>query len=150
KLRVREMEAMAEGTTSGATLAKPDDLAELQRLAIYPAGREIELEYISHKTLAKFSGTTGMPQCFTMLNRAYYLAPAPDGEYSYTALYYLPVPPLETHSRNWLLTAAPDVCLYGALLEAAPYVRDDKRVAMWADGFNAAIAELTAANDRIP
>jgi hypothetical protein len=32
---------------------------------------------------------------------------------------------------NWLFTAHPDVYLYGALMEAAPYLHDDARVPIW-------------------
>ena len=32
---------------------------------------------------------------------------------------------------NWLLTSHPDVYLYGTLMEAAPYLKDDERVVIW-------------------
>ena len=43
---------------------------------------------------------------------------------------------------NYLLTNYPDVYLYGALLESAPYIRDDSRLALWQDRFDRAINEV--------
>lgn len=43
---------------------------------------------------------------------------------------------------NYILTSYPDVYLYGALLESAPYVRDDERLGMWQDRFDRAINEV--------
>ena len=46
------------------------------------------------------------------------------------------------NSTNWLLTAHPDAYLYGALLEAAPYLLDDSRLAMWATALEKVLAEI--------
>ena len=32
---------------------------------------------------------------------------------------------------NWLITNAPDLCLYGSLIAAEPYLKDDKRLSLW-------------------
>lgn len=50
--------------------------------------------------------------------------------------------------NNWLLRDYPSAYLYGALLEAAPYLRDDERIAVWAAGLSQALDFLTAAGDR--
>lgn len=39
--------------------------------------------------------------------------------------------PLRTTDPNWLLTAHPDIYLYASLVESAPFIRDDERVALW-------------------
>lgn len=43
---------------------------------------------------------------------------------------------------NWLLTADPDVYLYGALLEAQPYLQDDARIATWAQIFEKVLSDI--------
>lgn len=59
---------------------------------------------------------------------SYYSA---DADISMT--YYAKVPALSvSNSTNWLLTKAPMVYLYGSLLQAAPYLGDDARIATWA------------------
>jgi len=46
------------------------------------------------------------------------------------------------NETNWLLTLAPDVYLYGALLEAAPYTQNDNRIQVWGAGFSSALDSL--------
>lgn len=53
--------------------------------------------------------------------------------------------PLSTGSpTSTLLTEAPDLYVYGALLEAAPYLKNDDRVAMWEAKFTKALDEYNA------
>ena len=47
---------------------------------------------------------------------------------------------------NWLLTAAPDVYLYGSLMQSAPYLKDDARVAVWGGLYAEAVARLEREN----
>lgn len=48
----------------------------------------------------------------------------------------------DSNTTNWLLTAHPDAYLYGALLEAAPYLLDDSRLAMWATALEKVLGEI--------
>ena len=43
---------------------------------------------------------------------------------------------------NWLLTKHPDVYLYGALLESAPYTKEDERINVWGAGLTTVIDGL--------
>jgi hypothetical protein len=47
-----------------------------------------------------------------------------------------------SNTTNWLLTLAPDLYLYGALLESAPYIKEDGRIQTWALGFSNALDGL--------
>lgn len=49
---------------------------------------------------------------------------------------------LMTTDPNWLLTAHPDVYLYGTLVESAPYLKDDARVAVWEQRYQDAVAGI--------
>jgi hypothetical protein len=51
-----------------------------------------------------------------------------------------------------VLTNAPRVYYYGALMEAAAHLKNDKRVPMWAGMLEAAIREVEVADsgDRFP
>lgn len=46
------------------------------------------------------------------------------------------------NATNWILTDYPDVYLYGALMEAAPYLAEDERTGVWAQLYGAAVATL--------
>ncbi|MCE2482978.1 MAG: hypothetical protein J4F33_08875 [Alphaproteobacteria bacterium] len=61
--------------------------------------------------------------------------------------FYRPFPALAADGdSDWLLANAPEVHLYGVLLESAPYLRSDERLAMWATLYNGAIDGLMAAD----
>lgn len=43
---------------------------------------------------------------------------------------------------NWVLREHPDAYLYGALMQAAPFLRDDERVGVWGSFFGEAINSI--------
>lgn len=47
-----------------------------------------------------------------------------------------------TVACNWLLREHPDVYLYGALMQAAPFLRDDERIPVWSRFFSSAIDSI--------
>jgi hypothetical protein len=47
-----------------------------------------------------------------------------------------------TNLTEQMLTNNPDIYLYGALLEAEPFIMNDERVSLWALGFEKAVASL--------
>lgn len=47
----------------------------------------------------------------------------------------------DTVDVNWFITAAPQMLLYGAILNAESYLKDDERLPMWQQRFQAAEAE---------
>jgi hypothetical protein len=52
-------------------------------------------------------------------------------------VYYALLPALgASNTTNWFITNAPEVLLYGALLQAAPFIKSDERLPIWADLFN--------------
>jgi len=48
----------------------------------------------------------------------------------------------DINNTNWLTTFAPDILLYGALLEAEPFIMNDARIGLWKQGFDQAVADL--------
>jgi len=53
----------------------------------------------------------------------------------------------DSNADNWLLRDAPDVYLYGALIQSAPYLNDDARAETWASLYSTAIQSLQRASD---
>jgi hypothetical protein len=43
---------------------------------------------------------------------------------------------------NWLLRSHPDAYLYGSLMQAAPFLRDDERIPVWGQFFSNAINSI--------
>jgi hypothetical protein len=58
----------------------------------------------------------------------WYLAPTPDDDYSFEVLYYERLSPLSsTNQTNWLTQNAPTAMLFGTLLQAMPFLKNDQR-----------------------
>ena len=58
----------------------------------------------------------------------WYLAPTPDQAYDFEVLYYERIAPLSsTNQTNWLTQYAPNAMLYGTLLQAMPFLKNDAR-----------------------
>lgn len=71
------------------------------------------------------------------------LAPTPDAEYPMEVLYYeLPALLDDTNQTNWLTEYAPQLLLYGTLLEATPFLKNDERINTWQSMYDRAAAML--------
>ena len=58
----------------------------------------------------------------------WYLAPTPSTDYSFEVLYYERISPLSsTNQTNWLTQNAPNAMLFGTLLQAMPFLKNDQR-----------------------
>lgn len=71
------------------------------------------------------------------------VAPTPDAAYPFEVLYY-ELPPLldESTQTNWLTEYAPQLLLYGTLLEATPFLKNDERIGTWQQYYDRAAAML--------
>ena len=60
------------------------------------------------------------------------IAPTPADAYTFEVLYYERVQPLDVSNQtNWFTEYAPQAMLYGSLLQAMPFLKNDERMAMW-------------------
>jgi hypothetical protein len=89
----------------------------------------------------------GVPIWFALFANEIELCPTPDFAYTVEMVYRTLIPPLGVNLSNWLLTMAPDAYLYGALMEAAPYLHDDDRIAVWASGVQSALDDINKLSD---
>jgi len=87
---------------------------------------------------------TSQPLFYSDYDYSHWLiAPTPDAEYPFEVLYY-ELPPLldEAVQTNWLTEYAPQLLLYGALLEATPFLKNDERIPVWQNMYDRAAAML--------
>ena len=72
-----------------------------------------------------------------------------DGD-AYTLTYWQEVPDLASSpmNRNWLIQREPGLYLYGALIEASPYLQDDARTTVWVQQYQSILAGMQAEDDR--
>jgi hypothetical protein len=150
ELRVREMISQATGTISTQTIQIPGDFVEVLRLTL-DTSADMPLEYrpVEDSEIRVAGSTSGQPSWFSVIGSNLKLYPIPDGSYDYTLDYYATIPALsDTNTTNWLLEKAPDIYLFGALSEAAPFLMDDARVPFWESRFQAAKRSLNSAEIR--
>lgn len=73
----------------------------------------------------------------------WFIAPTPDAAYSFEALCYTRLQPLDSNNQtNWLTQNAPNAMLFGTLKQTAPFLKDDARLAVWSGLFDSALAAL--------
>ena len=71
------------------------------------------------------------------------IAPTPDDDYAYEVLYYERVQPLDSSNQtNWFTQYAPQALLYGSLLQAMPFLKNDDRIPMWQQQYTAIVNTL--------
>ena len=71
------------------------------------------------------------------------IAPTPAAAYDFEVLYYERVQPLDSSNQtNWFTIYAPQAMLYGSLLQAMPFLKNDERMGMWKAEYDLIIATL--------
>lgn len=86
----------------------------------------------------------GEPEFYADYNYSHWLIlPPPTVAQPLEVLYYA-LPPLldETVQTNWLTEYAPQLLLYGTLLEATPFLKNDERIGVWQDFYDRAAAMI--------
>ena len=150
-LRTRQMIVRATASITTEYSAVPNDFLEVKSFKldtnpVTPLGFET---IDSMDTLAVTYRSASKPIFFTVVGEQFRYLPEPDTAYTGELIYYAKLSKLSTaNTTNFLLTAAPDVYLYGALMQAAPYLQDDARITVWASMYRAGLEEVTKADDR--
>lgn len=76
------------------------------------------------------------------------IAPTPSDDYAIEILYYEKIQPLDaTNQTNWFTINAPQAMLYGTLLQAMPFLKNDSRVQLWQALYDRAVQTLKLEND---
>jgi len=75
----------------------------------------------------------------------WFVAPTPTLAYDFEVLYYERIQPLDSSNQtNWFTVYAPQALLYGALLQAMPFLKNDERTPVWQAQYNTIMQTLTA------
>jgi len=145
-LRLRMMEAKYTASTVGAqrNYALPTGYLQMRNFQLNTSPITT-LSYVSPEIFDRLWGgsTGGTPQFYTILANEIQLGPIPASVQTMEMLFYKKITALSgTNQTEQMLTDNPDIYLYGALLEAEPFIMNDERVALWAKGFAQAVADL--------
>jgi hypothetical protein len=151
-LRTRQMIVRANASFDAQYGAVPADFLETKSLKLTSTNPQTPLEFLSIDALdnkaSEYTGS-GKPRFFGVVGGQFRLVPVPDATYTTELTYYAKLTKLSsTVTTNWLLASSPDIYLYGALLQAAPYLQDDARIQVWSSLYDRAMSELQTADDR--
>ena len=154
-LRIREMEtsvsfASVIGTNDYGIKANIPRMMEIRevKLAITP---KKTLDYLAPDVLTDLweGDANGVPRAYTLSGDNFRIAPAPDSTnaQNLTIVYYKQQD-IATDTTSDLLSRHSDIYLYGSLLQAVPFLKEDNRVALWRELYEAAVIAATGGDLR--
>ena len=133
---------------AGRYTTLPTDTLEIIRIVV-DLTPVIVLEYLTPEEISErriVMSSTGKPYYFTTIGGAtnqLEVLPSPDSTYTSSIVYYTRIAALsDSATSNWLLAAHPDIYLFGTLVEAEPYLKNDERMPMWTARLDKALNAL--------
>jgi hypothetical protein len=146
RMEKRSYTSANTATTEPEFISLPSDFQTMRRIRLSGVTGKPQLENVSQQQAnalrTEYENISAQPWYFTIQGDEIELIPTPNEDYEIEMVYRANIPALASNSTNWLLTLAPDAYLYGALLESAPYIKDDGRIQVWALGLSNAIDSL--------
>ena len=151
-LRLRAMETTVSDTTPSGSKEDALPTSYLQMREIHlTTSPVISLAYITPEIMYRIraGSNNGKPNAYTIVGDNILFGPPPDAGYGYSMTYYKAFDALGDDTQtNWLILNAPDLYLYGTLLQAEPFLMNDVRVPLWERGVRQVINDLQEQDDR--
>lgn len=151
RLRIRMMEADVSLTTVAgtATVSLPTGFKKARYLYI-DGDPDNALTYRTPEQLTiEYPGNwRGKPRAFTLVGDKIKFGPVPDSAYTVLGTSWNAITALsDAAPTNSMLTANPDLYLYGTLLQAAPYLGQDARINVWSGFFLQILDDIQIEDD---
>ena len=151
-LRLRSMEAKysADTVAGQRNLALPASYIQMRNFQVNTSPLTT-LSYVTPEIYDRVWGgsTSGTPKFYTILANEVSFGPIPATIMEVEMLFYKKFDNLASattsgypDSINWLLTNAPDIYLYGTMLEAEPFIMNDERVPLWGQALQQGVSDL--------
>jgi hypothetical protein len=136
-------------TASQPIINKPARWHKTVSMNVTVAGKRYPVLLRKYEYLREYApdpADTGVPKYYADYDYTHWLvAPTPADDYAFEVLYYERVQPLDSSNQtNWFTIYAPQALLYGSLLQAMPYLKNDDRMAMWQQQYDLIINTLKA------
>lgn len=146
-LRIPAMQTQETGSITNSSIAFPTRFLEPIRLAASSGGFSWSLGYVSPERFSELESSASTPTKYTYLNNA--IKTAGTGAASYTLDYYQAFASLSADlDTNWVLTNAPGIYLYAALIESAPFLGDTPTLVGWLAALRSSIAAVNQSTKR--
>jgi hypothetical protein len=152
RLRNQRSIVRATATFNAEYEALPGDYLEMLNLSNQTTIPFQKIQFLSLNQVDDFKrdySTAQVPRYYSIVGNQLQLLPVPASDITAEMVYYAKIQSLsDTNTTNWLLTNHPEVYLYGALLQAAPYLKDDDRIATWNAMLEKTLDNIHQADDR--
>ena len=145
-------------TASNSIIDKPARWRKTVSFNVSVAGERIPVFLRKYEYLREYwpdATKTGTPAFYCDYDYTHWLvAPTPAAAYDFEVLYYERNQPLDSSNQsNWFTEYAPQALLYGSLLQAMPFLKNDERIPVWQAMYDKSIAllkqeDLTRVGDR--
>jgi hypothetical protein len=151
RLRIQPMETVFSGSIASGVFALPSGYRET--LVMYhadAAGGEIEtkpLDWLIRQYPTRSS--SGRPCFAARAGSNFEFGPYPDSTYALSGIYYKAFDALSSSNEtNWLTTDAPDLLLYGCLVQAEAFGWNDARLPMIKGAYEQALDHIATEDTR--
>ncbi|MFN3513921.1 MAG: hypothetical protein ACK41C_12790 [Phenylobacterium sp.] len=147
-LRLNRMIRRAEAEIDAARFGLPADFLEAITLKLSDGEASWTLQPAPPEVVERRSAQNarGRPRYWSLAGNEIRCEPAPERPFAAELTYYARIPSLsDAGPSNWILAEHPDAYLFGALKEAAPFLRDAEATAAFEAKHQAALAALRAA-----
>lgn len=148
----RWMESALDVTIASSVAAVPTDYLGL-KYAYVNGSPSSRLDRRSlNQTLGQYprGGDTGLPLIITRGAGNFLFGPEPDSDYTIKGWYWAKPTPMRSYASDatahWLILNAPDVVLFGSLLQAEPFIKNDARLQLWQAMYDRALASYRRLN----
>jgi hypothetical protein len=150
--KIRRMETRVTANTIADTeyYTLPDDYIAMRNIKLN-TDTKTPLEFLTPEIMDRLQAgsSVGKPKAYSIKGNTIQLRPIPDGVYEIEIAYYKTFAALsDSNTTNDMLTHHPDAYLYGALVEAEPYLQNDKRIQVWQGFYDRAKEDIIKSNER--
>jgi hypothetical protein len=119
-------------TASNAILQKPARWRKTVSMSVTVAGKKQPVYLRKYEYLKNYwpdASQTSIPEYYADTDwEHWYIAPTPNQAYAFEVLYYERIAPLSSANQtNWLTQNAPNAMLFGTLLQAMQFLKNDQR-----------------------
>ena len=132
-----------------ATIDKPARWRKTVSMNVTVAGQRYPVLLRKYEYLREYApnpAAEGQPKYYADYDYTHWLvAPTPADNYAFEVVYYERVQPLDSSNQtNWFTIYAPQALLYGSLLQAMPFLKNDERIPLWQAQYTQVINSLKA------
>ena len=148
------MKTKTTGSTTDDYISLPTRYKDTDSLFVIANSQYYPLTKSSYSHMISIypegSSSKDRPEVFATLigDSKFYLRPYPDAAYSYELIYYAYTADLSADTdTNWWTNNTWELLLYGALIEAEPYVINDERMLTWKALYDNILGDLSMAEE---